>query len=48
MENCRNVLISLARRVERFYGKHRWNPVSQFREEDSERCTVLLYLHVER
>lgn len=27
--------------MERFYGKHGWNPVSQFQTEDFERCTVL-------
>lgn len=29
--------------MERFNGKHGWNPVSQFQEEDFERCAVLFY-----
>lgn len=44
MENCRNIFnISARAWMERFYGKHGWNPVSQFQTEDFERCAVLLY-----
>ena len=44
MENCRNIFnISARHGWKRFYGRHGWNPVSQFQEKDFERCTVLLY-----